>query len=492
MVTKDLAGALSVYKKISNLTKVLALLEWDMQVNMPSKSSRGHAQQMAYLTELLTDLWQDKHLLSIVKQNTKKLSGLKKAYVENLKRAGIFYITVPKKLLSERAQVTAEAVSVWQEAREKNNFKLFEPWLQKIITIYRNITSYLDYANTPYDALLDLYEPELTTKKTLAVFRQIQEPLTNLLEKILAKPVKEISDFEAPISDQKKIAAFVMKQMGYDLAAGRLDESAHPFCTTLDRYDIRITTKFHEDDFQKSLMSVMHESGHALYELGINPKYNLTPLENAASYGIHESQSRLFENMVGRSEPFLSYLIPQLEKISSMNLKSSLNEITLAFNAVKKTPIRIDADEVSYNLHIMVRFEIEEAFMKGSLQASDIPGAWNELMKKYLHITPKNDAEGCLQDVHWSGGNIGYFPSYSLGNLYAAQFFSTMAKQVAVNSSLKKGQLKPLVSWLRANIHTFGSYYLPEDLVERATGKSLDPTYFLKYLTTKYTALYNL
>lgn len=499
---KTIKKLLEKYKQISLLGKIGAVLDWDLQVNLPSKASEARAAQSAYLTELVTDKWLDRELRDLLEDALSKkdrLNPKEQAIVRNLERASRYYHKVPKEIIIEISRTTSEAFIAWRQARETNQFPLFLPFLKKLVELNQIVAKHLGYKNNPYDALIDLYEPGLSADFCRDIFQKLQPNLTTILKKINKVKRKGMGvnlvsgQFIYPTQDQKQLATFILKKMGYDLLAGRMDISPHPFTTDLSRFDIRITNRYKEDDFRESVMIAMHETGHALYEQGINQEYEGTPLEGGVSLGIHESQSRFWENQVGRSSEFLEYATPIIQAFYQEQLAGVGSE-TLAelFNEVKPGFIRTEADEVTYNLHIILRFELEDALINGKIKAEDLPEIWRTKMKKYLGIVPETDREGVLQDVHWSYGSFGYFPTYTLGNLYAAQFTNMMKKELDMPELLKKGELGTILSWLREHIHQYGSLYWPKELVEKVTGEQLNPKYFLDYIQDKYSQRYSL
>lgn len=488
------------YKEISLLGKIKAVLDWDLNVNLPSKAGPGRAQQSAYLAKRSTDLWLDKDFRKLLEKANviDTLSSEEKAIVRNLNIAGKFFFNVPQKLIIEKEQVTSKAFMVWKEAREKNNFKAFLPSLKKLIEIDRKIAKHVGYKNNPYDALLDMHEPELTAAFTKEMFDAIKPELIELVKKV--QKVRHDEAIEKKYMGgkytydnalQKELGLKFMKMAGYDFYAGRLDVSPHPFTTSLDRYDVRITSAYKPHDFRFSYTSTVHETGHALYEQAVNPSYSETPLEGGVSYGIHEALSRFWENMVGKNPEFLKHLAPEFKTAFSKQLgKLTEQEFVTLFHVVKPSFIRIEADEVTYSLHIILRFEIENELINGKIKPEDAARVWKEKSQEYFGMTPETDTQGVLQDVHWAYGAFGYFPSYALGNLYGAQFLATMKKTVNVDKDLQKGKLENINAWLAKNVHVHGSRYLPHELVKKATGEALNPAYFTEYLITKYNKVY--
>ncbi len=497
---KKVGKLVEKYREISLLGKVDALLGWDLNVNLPQKASEGRAAQIAYLTSVVTDKWLAPDFRKLVEET--KLTGLndqEKAILRNLRQVGKYYFKVPKEVIVEFAETTSKAFMVWQKAKVEDRFSDFLPHLKKLIRLNQIITKHLGYKNNPYDALLDLYEPGFKTSDGKKIFVKLQPELTAILKKIKkSKKYSEKSDLvegdlNYPIDAQRRLSLFALRRMNYDLDAGRMDISSHPFTQTMDRWDVRITNRYKTSDFRESLMVAMHEGGHALYEQGVNEEYSRTPLEHGVSLGIHESQSRFWENQVGRSFEFMKFVTPVFHAFYPEQL-SKVGDETLfrLFNMVRPSFIRTQADEVTYNLHIALRFELEEAMVNGKVDPKDLPEIWRSKMKKFLGVVPKTDREGVLQDVHWSHGPMGYFPTYTLGNLYAAQITETLKKELNLEDLIERGELGTVLSWLRSNIHRYGSLYWPDELIKKITGKGLDPNYFLRYINKKYSRIYHL
>ncbi len=467
------------YKEISLLGKISGLLGWDTEVNMPAKAANGRGVQSALLTSLIVDRWNDKEFKKLLETaNAKKnLNKKEKAILRNLNRTARIYHKIPKKLLVRESEITSKAFVEWAKARRENNFKSFAPYLEELLELSCRMAESLGYKDNPYDALLDIYEPNSTAEFYKKLFDKLVPELSEIVRNV--KDTKGQIKFKYEIENQKELARFVLTKMGYDFEAGRMDIAPHPFETTLGHFDVRITNRYKENSLE-GLTGVMHEGGHALYEQGVNEKFEYTPLDHGVSLGIHESQSRFWENIIGRSQEFGKFLAP---KIKVLNQK----QIFEILNSVKSGNVRVDADEVTYNLHIALRFEIENALINGKIKVKDLPEVWNSKMKKYLGITLKNDAEGVLQDVHWSHNSFGYFPTYTLGNLYSAQWKFYMQKEIKdFYRLIEKGNFKPILNWLRKNIHQYGSLYYPDELVKKITGEELNPNYFLDYIKEKY------
>lgn len=498
----NVKSLLVLYRDISLLGKINGLLGWDLNVNLPQGASEGRAEQSAYITKLITQKWQSEEFKSLLERvkSEKNLNNYEKAIVRNIAHGAKYYHRVPEKTIVEFSRATSRAFVAWSKAREKNDFKSFLPHLEKIVDMSVEIAGHLGYDKNPYDALLDLYEPEFTTEKGKKIFSELVAELTPFVKKITSSktytsytsPFKENAEFT--FEEQEKFSHFVLSKINYDFDKGRLDISPHPFTENVGADDVRITTRYKKNDFTESIMIALHEGGHALYEQGVNPEFEYTPLEGGVSLGVHESQSRFWENQVGRSFEFVADTFSSLESYFSDRFRenTSPKDFLLHFCRVSPGLIRVEADEVTYNLHIALRFEIEEALINGKAKAKDLPKLWNEKMKKYLGIVPKTDADGVLQDVHWSYGSFGYFPTYTLGNLYAAQFTNAMKKDLDFHQVALNGQYKKLLDWQRKNIHQYGSLYWPDELVKKVTGESLSTKYFLKYLKEKYTKIYDL
>lgn len=499
---KKIKKLLEKYKEISILGQVNSLLGWDLNVNLPPKAAEGRAAEVAYITKLIAEKWLEKDFRNLLESlnnqaGSKSLNPEEAAIRRNLNWAGKYYYNVPKEIIVEFAETTSRAFMIWHKAKLENKFQDFLPHLKKIIKLNQIIANHLGFKENPYDALLDLYEPGLTASFCRKIFADLTPELTQILKKILQAKALDLNSLLDPSlvypeRDQKQLSLFVLRKMGYDLEAGRMDISPHPFTTTLGRFDVRITNRYKANDFQDSLMVAMHEGGHALYELGVNQEYANTPLDGGVSLGIHESQSRFWENQIGRSLPFIKFMTPLVHAFYPQQLsKVGPDELFTYFNRVKPGLIRVEADEVTYNLHIALRFELEDGLINNKLKANDLPEIWRSKMKKMLGVVPKTDREGVLQDVHWSYGSFGYFPTYTLGNLYGAQITNKMTKEINIEEASDKGELGTILAWLRANIHQYGSVYWPGELIKKITGEALNPKYFLDYIKEKYSKIYN-
>jgi len=488
----------NVASELKLVEGMIELLGWDQQVNMPSKGVDGRAKQSAFLSELYHKKLVSKELGIAIKNlesNKEKLELLDRALLRNISHDFKKAIKIPSELVREIAETASKGQSVWEKAKKDSNFKMFSPYLKKMVDLQIQVCEKVGYKKSPYDVLLDDYEEGMTEEKLDNLFPKLRDETIKLLDKIKKskKKTKKVN-LRVPIDKQKEMSKVVLDKIGYDFEAGRKDEAEHPFTVGVAPQDIRITTHYYEEDFTRALASTIHECGHALYEQGVDKKLLLTGLDEGISLGMHESQSRMWENVIGRSKNFWKYFIPRFKEIHPKFLKGvRINDFLLVLNEVKPSLIRIFADEVTYNLHIILRYEIEKGLIKKKIKVKDLPEIWNSKMKEYLDIKPKKDSEGVLQDVHWSSGYIGYFPTYTLGNMYAAQFWHALKKAVKnVDNRIAKGDLKCVLSWLRKEIHRFGHIYTADELCKKVTGKTLDASFLVKYLNEKCGKLYGI
>jgi carboxypeptidase Taq len=483
-------------RKIAMADSTMALLEWDQHTYIPQNASEYRSEQVTWLSGLrhqyqtdpaygdsLQQLWRDEQAAPSNLKTNANLRGLLREYNRN--------VQLPENLVKAMAKATSFARHIWVEARSKDDFKLFLPSLREIIKLRREEATILQQpSRTKYDALLDQYEDGADSNHVAKVFSQLRDALVPIVrdaaerERKLPKKLR----FEAPFDfeSQRKLSLYVAEQIGFQFERGRLDETAHPFCTTLGPDDHRILTRYLTESYSSGMYGVLHEAGHGMYEQGTPVSEFGLPAGMAASLGVHESQSRLWENMVGRSRGFWRWLLPEARKLMPALKDVALDAILADVNRVEPSLIRVEADEATYNLHIFVRFEIEKELIDGNLEPGDLPSLWNQRYQDYLGITPVNNAVGVLQDVHWSAGLVGYFPTYTLGNLYAAQLFATARKQLGdVDEQFAAGEFRPLLNWLRDNVHSQGRCYLPHELMQRVNGRPLDSADFISYLKGK-------
>jgi carboxypeptidase Taq len=485
--------------EVEDLSRAASVLGWDQQVNMPPGGSEARGQQLATLSKIAQEKFIADEVGQLIEELKQELNGADTDETALLRVAARNYekaIRVPPSFIAEQAIVTSKAFEAWRAARSKSDFSIFQPHLEKVVELVHQYISFFPPGDHPYDTLLDDYEPGMKTSDVKAIFDRVRPKQVKLIEAIAAsKQVK--SDFLFKKYNEKKLNDFgvkVITRFGYDWTRGRQDKAPHPFETNFSVNDVRITTRYEEDNPLAMLFSIMHEAGHALYEQGVNPVYERTPLAAGTSLAIHESQSRMWENLVGRSLPFWEYFYPSFKKAFGSQLEGvSLKSFYKAINKVEPSLIRVNADEATYNLHIMLRLELEIGMVEGTIAVKDLPEIWNTKMQEYLGITPPNDAQGVLQDIHWSGGMIGYFSTYALGNLVSAQLWEKIKKDIRnIEDQIRKGDFSELLAWLRKNIHQHGQKYQPQTLVEMVTGSKISPEPYVRYLTKKYSEIYGL
>lgn len=404
---------------------------------------------------------------------------------------------LPAEYVARSSAVSGQAREAWVRARAENDFEHFRPWLEQVVELCQEMADYYGYEDERYDALLDKYETNMKTAEVRAIFDALKAELIPLREAIDAGRVKlddSIVHRAYDVEKQKAFARYIAKAIGYDFERGHLGTVVHPFATSFSRNDARITTRWYPDFLNPSLFGTLHECGHAMYEQGTHPDLARTPLARGTSLGIHESQSRMMENIVGRSRGFWQAHFPTLQSYFPEALgDNTAEDFYQAINKTQPSLIRVEADELTYNFHIILRFELEQAMLNGELAVADLPVAWNDKMQSLIGITPPNDAEGCLQDVHWSRPGFGYFPTYALGNLYGTQFYETaVAHNPAIAGELAAGKTDALLAWLRENIHQHGKKFTPGELVQRVTGQPLSHEAFMRYARAKFGELYQL
>ncbi|WHY88339.1 carboxypeptidase M32 [Neobacillus novalis] len=503
VIDLDLQTALEHFRvldeKITHFSSIIGLTDWDSKVMAPKKGRNVFAKAIGTLrTEVfkLSVSEEMGNLLAILSAAS-NLDAVTKAKVREYREYYQKSKSIPADLFQEYSILTGQANDAWEEARANNDFAHYLPYLEKIVQFRRKFAEIYGYEEHPYDALLDEFEPGLTVKRLDPLFAKLRESSVKLLERIQkhGKPTAvEVFDQSFDIETQKAFNRYILPIIGFDMKAGRLDETVHPFAQTVTIGDVRLTTRYLEKNVRSALFGTIHEAGHGIYEQHVNPEYEESVLQSGASFGIHESQSRFLENMVGRSREFWYYFYPQLQAHFPAQLENvSVDEFYRAVNTVQPSFIRVEADELTYNLHIMLRYEIEKDLIAGVIEAKDLPAIWNQKMHDYLGVTPSTDTEGVLQDVHWSFGGIGYFPSYSLGNLYAAQILRTIQKDLPEFYHLiENGRFDLLQEWLKENIHQYGKLYTPNELIVKVTGEELNADYLVEYLEQKYCEVYGL
>jgi carboxypeptidase Taq len=479
-----------------------ALLAWDEETYLPRGGAAFRADQLAYLAGLEHEKATDPRLgdLLIDVDNTDLVSDPLSDEAVNVREWQRQYARltrVPQPLIEEIARVTSLAQQEWAAAREEADFARFLPWLERVVALKRREADAIGYETEPYDALLDEYEPGARARDLDALFAELSPELTALAGRLVAAPRRPndaVLRRAFPTDRQRTFNQMAAATLGFDFARGRLDATTHPFFTTIGPGDCRITTRYNPDDFGDAFFSTLHEVGHGLYEQGLDPARAGLPVGEAPSLALHESQSRLWENTVGRSLAFWKHFFPLARQAFPESLGDvSLTEFHFAVNRIEPSLIRVKADEVTYNLHILARFELERALIAGDLRAADVPAAWNEAYRRRLGITPANDAEGCLQDGHWAAGLIGYFPTYTLGNVIAAQLYARAEKDLGdLADSFSRGDFSPLLDWLREKIYHQGGRYPTAQLIELATGAPPDARPFVESLRRKYERLYGI
>jgi len=504
---------ISSYKKLLEKTKDIAtlgsatsILHWDMETKMPPNGIKMRSIQLAMLSKILhkmsTDPQIGKLLEAILKHpdydnldsvHKRNLYLIKKSYDEQTK--------LPEKLVVEISKHKALTIDTWKKAKTSKNFSKFKPELEKLFNLKKQSAEILMKVKetaTPYDALLDIFDPKIITPTVTKIFNELKEGLTSIIKKCEESPNQpdtSILSRNVPIETQKKIGEALAEFIGYDVTSpesgGRIDETEHPF-TTGYYDDVRITTHYYPNKFVSSIFSVLHEGGHALYEQDLKQEWMFQPVGDACSMGFHESQSRFVENIVGRSHEFWTYFLPKLKTLTGNVLSNvGLSDFVHAINHVKSSKIRVEADEVTYGLHVIIRFNIERGLFADKISVDELPQVWNESYSKYLGVTVENDSEGVMQDTHWASGLYGYFPSYALGNVYSGQLLASMEKDVQDwRNQITKGDFGKVKHWLATNVHSHGDLYDPHELIKLITGKELTVEPFLNYLNAKYSKLY--
>lgn len=482
---------------IWSLYSVRSLLYWDQQVQMSVRGGSVRALHFAALERVTHQLLTSADLARAL-QDCEQADpvGEDRYYVRAVRRAYDQAAKLPSSLVEERARVNSRAVEAWAEARRANRFEDFLPHLREVFRLARAVADCRGFGQHPYDAMIDEYEPGMTTATVDSLFSQILPDLVQLVGAIAARPSfsDRLLQQTFPAAGQKEFSRYLLEAIGFDFDCGRLDQSTHPFCSSSSSVDIRLTDRIDEKNLLMSIFGGLHEGGHGLYEQGCPEEWNATPLGGGCSLGIHESQSRLWENFVGRSLPFWKAHFPRLRSIFPAQLNGySVEDFYRAINRVRPSFIRVEADEVTYTLHIALRFRLERDMLGGDLDPKDLPEAWNQAMKEGLGIVPHEDRVGCLQDIHWSDGLIGYFPTYSLGNLVAAQLWRRLQQDLPdLGDQLEAGDGRGLLGWMREKVHRHAASLTPEELVQQACGEPLQAQPFLDYLREKYSGLYGL
>ncbi len=496
----QLKPLLDRWAEFQDLARASQILEWDQETMLPEGGAPARSEHLATLAKVSHEKLVSRNFRKALKDAESangRLSPKDRAMVREARREYDRASRIPSELVEEVSRAESRALAAWRKAFRESRWPDFEGHLVTLVRLKRRVADAVGYADVPYDAHLDVFEPGATVKQLDPLLGELKEATIPLVRRIAAakrRPDSTILTRRFPHDAQLAFGRTVLEAMGFDFSKGRIDLSTHPFCSGFSTGDVRLTTRVLEDDLRPCLFGLIHEAGHGLYEQGLDERMQRTPLGTAVSLGIHESQSRLWENIVGRSLPFWRHFLPKLKAA----FPGVLDEVTLpdfhfAVNEVTPSFIRVEADEVTYNLHVVLRYEIEKGLFDGSIRPKAVPDVWNRKMKELLGIVPRKASEGALQDVHWAAGLMGYFPTYSLGNLYAAQLWARVRQDLPdVETSLAKGELTPIRDWMRRKIHRPGREFAAADLVRRATGKPAHPKYFVEYVSEKYGALYDL
>lgn len=481
-------------KKI--IDSMLALLQWDLETQAPKGGYKLISEMIGELSLKSYNLTTSSEFLEILKElkkNSEKLDDIVKREIELLEEEIEKIKVIPSEEYKMYCELTAKAQGVWEMARENNDFESFAPVLEQIFNFSRKFIEYRGVKNDIYSEILNDYEKGMNISKLDNFFEELKKEIVPLLKEVSEnkRDFQEKMKFEVSECTQKLFSEELLEYIGFDLERGILSESAHPFTLTVNKDDVRLTTRYLKDLPFSSIFSTIHEGGHGIYEQGVSEELKDTILSDGSSMGIHESQSRFYENIIGRSKEFWFGVLEKSKFKYNELSKLSLEEIYKGINEVNPSLIRVEADELTYSLHIMIRYEIEKGVLSGEYMIKDLPKIWNEKMYEYLGITPENDSEGVLQDVHWSCGLIGYFPSYALGNVYSVQILNAMKKDINVIGALERGELNKIREWLREKIHRYGKLKTPKEIMVSVTGEELNPVCYIEYLKEKYRNIYN-
>lgn len=482
------------YRKIWAIEHAQSLLGWDMEVNMPKMGITERSVAKGELSVLAQSLILDPKFLDLVEKAStlETLNDYEKGVIRVLQREIKIAKAFPPEFVRELSEVRSKATMAWTEAKEKDNFGKFEPWLDKIIELSKKAAEYLGYDEYPYDALLDLYEEGLRTKDLEPIFEKLEKDLKPILEQILeAGKIPNEHSLEREkygIKAMEEVNLRILELLGYPLGIkGRLDVSPHPFTSGFGINDVRVTTRYEGFDFRRTLLAVIHEFGHALYELQVDERFMFSPIAGGVSLGIHESQSRFWENIIGRSKEFAELIYPLLKEKLPFIRNYTTEDLYAYLNIVRPDYIRVEADEVTYNMHILLRYKLEKLMINEEVKARELPELWNDELERLLGIRPKNYKEGILQDIHWAHATVGYFPTYSLGTLLAAQIKNYVLKDIPdFYEKVITGEFAPIREWLKQKVHRYGSVYSPKELLEKSFGEGINPEYFIKYIKEKY------
>ncbi|WP_215141131.1 carboxypeptidase M32 [Exiguobacterium qingdaonense] len=478
------------FKQLRAFDEAISLLYWDMRTQMPEQSAPLRAETIGYLSTEAFKRQTSESFASLLERLSDE-EGLSSVEMRSLEVAKTQYernAKIPHDEYQAYVTLVSEAETAWEKAKNQNDWDMFAPYLKKIIEFQQRFAEYFGYEKHPYDALLYDFEPGMTVELLDSLFDSLREALVPLIQQL---PKETFSlDWSMPADVQEQICHDWMNVVAYDLSRGRLDATVHPFEITINRRDVRITTKYDEEDFRNALFGTMHEAGHATYEQQIDPTLDELGLGSGASMGIHESQSLFFENFIGRSEVFLRRVYPKLQSLHPAYADIDFDTFYSGVNEAKPSLVRIEADELTYSLHIIIRYELEKALIQGTLSVDELPSAWNELYKNYLGLDVPSHAKGVLQDVHWAGGSFGYFPSYALGLIYAAQLTEALKSDLPhFETLIQDGHIEPIKAWLHENVHQYGKRLTPNEIIQQVTGQEISVQPLVRYLTEKYQAV---
>lgn len=502
MIDSKAYGELCSYMREAGVFRSMrSLMGWDQETTMPEGGADLRADQLEMISALIHEQTTSERLGELIAacegDAAVQRDEAATANVREMRRDYDKATKLPAELVREIARISSKAMHAWKGARASNDFESFQPWLEQVIALNQRKAECYGipaHGNELYDALMDEYEPGMTAARTDEIFTPLRAFTVELLEKVKkAKPADQSpAEIVTPIAGQKAFVRFVAERFGFDFSAGRMDDSTHPFCETVGPGDVRLTNRYRENGWADALSSGTHEGGHGLYEQGLLREHFGTPLGDAVSLGIHESQSRMWENMVARSLPFWEWALPHAQELMDEPLKKlTAEQIFKADNVVRPSFIRVESDEVTYNLHIMLRFDLERAMISGDLAVKDLPGVWNDRMKSDFGLEVTEASKGCLQDIHWSMSAVGYFATYTFGNLYAAQLWEAMGEALPDRAEMvRRGEFAAILGWLRENIHRHGRRYGAEELCERATRKALSSEPLMRHLSAKVKAVY--
>ena len=502
-MSENLAALKTRMARIIRLSQAGGLIGWDQETYMPPGAANARAEQSAAMGQVIHEMFVSDETGNLLATAEAESTGLDPdsddaRMLKKLRRDFDLQTKLPTELVTEMARHGSLTQELWKKARAANDYASFRPSLEKMFDLTRQKAECYGYDKENghiYDALINEYETGAKQKEIAVMFADMKPGLVELLRKIMASdnPVDD-SPIRGtfPTAKQRELTLKAVKAIGFDMNRGRQDEAAHPFCANFSCDDVRLTTRYDESFLQQALYASLHEAGHGMYEQGSPERFEATTLAGGVSLGVHESQSRMWENLVGRSRPFIEWFFPTIQEMFPEKFATETPErFYCAVNTVEPSFIRVEADEVTYNLHVLLRFELECALLEGSLSFDDLPDAWNQKMQEYLGITPATNAEGCLQDVHWSFGLIGYFPTYSLGNLISTQLFAAVRRVYPdLDDQFRRGEFSNLLGWLRENVHGYGSKFLPDEVIFKATGEKLTSRYYVEYMTKKYGEIY--